>query len=48
MSRLPNGNLAIVDIRKLKDYCLNPHHWRGRHKARVFWTALGIGRADAE
>jgi hypothetical protein len=47
MSRLPNGNLAVVDIRKLEDYCLNPHHWRGRHKARVFWSTLALGRADA-
>jgi hypothetical protein len=24
-----------IDIRKLEDYCLDPSHPRGRHKARV-------------
>jgi hypothetical protein len=32
---------------KLVDYALDPQHPRGRHKARVFGSALGIGRADA-
>lgn len=45
--KLPNGEHAIVDIRKLTDYCLNPHHLRGRHKARVF-AAVGITLNDAE
>jgi len=45
--RLPNGHRAIVDIRKLTDYCLNPDSPRGRHKARVFRSALGITAADA-
>lgn len=44
---LPNGKRAIVDISKLRDYCLNPDSPRGRHKARVFATALGITAADA-
>ena len=44
----PNGNQAVVDIEKMRDYCLNPHHEDGKHKARVFGTALGLGRADAE
>lgn len=46
MARLPNGEHAILDIRKLEDYCLNAQHPRGRHKARVFRDALGIGRPD--
>jgi hypothetical protein len=33
---LPNGKLAIVDIRKLRDYCVNPGNPRGSAKARVF------------
>jgi hypothetical protein len=33
---------------KLEDYCLNPLHPEGRHKARVFESALGITRANAE
>ena len=45
--RLPNAEHAIVDIRKLRDYCLNPDHPEGRHKARVFRAALGITQADA-
>ena len=46
--RLPNGDRAELDLRKLTEYCLNPGHPRGRHKARVFHDALGIGQADAE
>ena len=45
---LPNGENAIVDIRKLRDYCLNPDNPRGGNKARVFAAALGITAADAE
>lgn len=44
---LPNGKRAIVDIRKLRDYCLNPDSPRGSRKARVFAAALGIAAADA-
>ncbi|HEY4114145.1 MAG TPA: hypothetical protein VGM17_08800 [Rhizomicrobium sp.] len=44
MSRLQNFERAILDVRKLADYCLNPAHPRGRHKARVFRQALGIER----
>jgi hypothetical protein len=45
--RLPHGALALLDIRKIEDYCLSPHHPRGRHKARVFRDTLGIERIDA-
>ena len=45
--KLPNGDRAIVDIRKLLDYCLNSQHPRGRNKARVFASA-GIRETDAE
>lgn len=44
--KLPNGDLAIVDIRKLQDYCLNSKHPRGRNKARVF-ASVGIQSSDA-
>ena len=47
MNRLPNHQRAILDVRKLGDYCLNPGHPRGRHKARVFRNALGIERGEA-
>jgi hypothetical protein len=45
--KLPNGDQAIVEIRKLLEYCLNSHHPRGRNKARVF-ASVGIRDADAE
>jgi hypothetical protein len=44
---LPNGKRAIVDVRKLRDYCLNPDSPRGSNKARAFAAALGIPAADA-
>lgn len=40
--KLPNPALAIIDRKKLSDYCLNLEHPDGQHKARVFKTALGI------
>ena len=46
--RLPNGEHAIVEIRKLRDYCLNPDNPRGSNKARVFAAVLGLTAADAE
>jgi hypothetical protein len=45
--KLPNGEWAIVDIRKLQEYCLNSQHPRGRYKARVF-ASVGIRDTDAE
>ena len=46
--KLPNGANAVVDIVKLRDYCLSQLHPEGRHKARVFLSALGISSNDAE
>ncbi len=45
--KLPNGESAIVELEKLQAYCLNAHHPRGRHKARVF-AAVGILGEHAE
>jgi hypothetical protein len=45
---IPNGQKAVVDIRKLRDYCLSPNHDDGKHKARLFATTLGMTAADAE
>ena len=45
--RLPHGDQAILDMRKIEDYCLNPLHPRGRHKARVFREVLDLQRSDA-
>jgi len=46
--RLPNAGKAIVEVEKLRDYCLNPLHPRGRHKARVFASRLGLTGQHAE
>jgi hypothetical protein len=45
---LPNAERAIVDIRKLRDYCLNLLHEEGQHKARLFAITLGMTADDAE
>lgn len=45
--KLPNGAHAVVDIEKLLDYCLSAQHPEGRHKARVFLSALGMNSSDA-
>ena len=46
--KIPNAERAIVDIGKLRDYCLNSEHNDGKHKARLFSAALGMGINDAE
>lgn len=46
--KLPGGNDAIVEMSKLRDYCLDPHHPRGRYKARVFLSTLGLAQTDAD
>jgi len=46
--RLPNPERAIVDIAKLKDYCLDTEHEDGKHKARVFAAVLGVRLGDAD
>ena len=45
---LPNADRAVIDPRKLADYCLSPTHPVGRHKAAVFRAALGLTAADAD
>ena len=45
--KLPNAEQAIVEIAKLRDYSLDDTHEEGKHKARVFAAALGIGGDDA-
>jgi hypothetical protein len=46
--RLPNAERAVVEIAKLQDYCLSTGHPEGRHKARVFYSVLGLGSRDAK
>lgn len=45
---LPNAKKAFIDLRKLHDYSLSFESPKGRHKARVFASALGIINDDAE
>lgn len=45
--KLPNAERAFVDIAKLRDYSLDAAHPEGKHKARVFASALGLSRHDA-
>ncbi|NJK33463.1 MAG: hypothetical protein HC919_00040 [Oscillatoriales cyanobacterium SM2_2_1] len=52
---IPNRKDAVVDIRKIRDYCLNLNHNElnlnhdeGKHKARLFPSILGMTSADAE
>ena len=44
---VPDAGRAVVDIRQLRHYCLNPLHDDGKHKARLF-AAVGITANDAE
>lgn len=46
--KLPHPERAVVDLDKLRNYCLNSQHPRGRHKARVFMASLGLNRDHAE
>lgn len=46
--KLPNGESAILDRRKIHDYCLSPFHPRGKHKARVFELVLGMTAEDSD
>ena len=46
--RLPRADRAVVARGKLEGYLLNPQHEIGRHKARVFASALGIQQRDWE
>lgn len=45
---IPNADHAIIDIEKLRYYCLNLDHPRGKHKARFFEAMLGLTANDAE
>ncbi|MBW4480291.1 MAG: hypothetical protein KME54_26505 [Tolypothrix brevis GSE-NOS-MK-07-07A] len=46
--KLPNPERAIVEIDKIVGYCLNPEHPEGKHKARVFKSALDLDLNNAE
>ena len=44
--KLPNSEKAFVDDAKLIDYCLDSEHKVGKHKARVFQSALKINSSN--
>jgi hypothetical protein len=46
--KLPNAAKAVVDSEKLRSYCLNSLHIKGKHKARLFSSLLGLNSQDAE
>ena len=46
--KLPNGDKAIIDPRKLTDYSLSAAHDDGKHKARLFQELLGISLDNAQ
>ena len=46
--QLPNGDRAIIDDRKIVDYCLSEEHDDGKHKAHLFRELLGITLENAE
>ena len=48
MALLPNYRNAIIPDEKIYDYCLNPNHERGQHKAKVFRQVFGITAEDGE
>ena len=48
MAKLPNAETAIVEIDKLRHYCLSESHPVGKHKARAFRAALGLSDTDSD
>lgn len=48
LALLPHRDRAIIPIEKLRDYALNPDHPKGRDKALVFQSLLGLERRHAE
>ena len=45
--KLPNSDQAEISMQKLVGYCLNADHPSGKHKARVFESALNITASNA-
>ena len=45
---LPHAREAFIPPSKLYDYVLSPDHPLGRHKARVFFSALGLSADNWE
>jgi uncharacterized protein DUF6883 len=45
--KLPNAENAVVEMTKIRDYCLSTTHFRGKNKARVFQSIFGFTVDDA-
>lgn len=45
---LPDYQKAVIPRDELESYALSPEHDPGKHKARVFKSALGFTQADWE
>lgn len=45
--KIPNAENAYIDLRKLRDYALDPEHRVGQHKARLFMALLSMDADDA-
>jgi hypothetical protein len=46
--KLPAGEHAIIDRRKIVEYSLSTEHEDGQHKARLFASILGLTINDAD
>ena len=47
MTKLPHGHQAYLG-NKIEEYCLNPNHQKGKHKAILFQAKLGITLENAD
>ena len=45
---IPNAEHAVVDVRKLRNYCLNLEDDDGKHKALLFASISGVSASDVE
>lgn len=46
--KLPNGDRPEISMQKILEYCLNINHDKGKDKARVFESRLGITIQNAD
>jgi len=46
--KLPNGDRPEISMQKIFGYCLNFNHDKGKDKARVFQSRLGITVQNAD
>ncbi len=46
--KLPNGDRVLIPQEKLVDYCLNPNHSHGKHKAIIFKAVLSFTADNAD